>query len=106
MTRSLVALSALLLWTSAEADYGPARTTVDRITDASEIDAYRFLDATHVLLTVDPERHYRLTFDAPCNHARFAERIDISRSNDEIHAGWDYVTAGGLRCRIDTIEKL
>jgi hypothetical protein len=82
------------------------RQSVDRITGASEIEAYEYLDPTHLLLTVDPKRTYRLTFDAPCNFARFASRIDISRSNDEIHAGFDYVLAEGQQCRINTIEAL
>jgi Family of unknown function (DUF6491) len=90
---------------AAQADLG-ARKTVDRITDASAIDAYQYLDPIHLLLTVDTERHYRLTFDAPCNPARFADRIDISRSDDEIHAGFDYVVVAGVQCRINTIEAL
>jgi hypothetical protein len=96
---------AALLGTTALADLG-ARQTIDRITDASEIDAYEYLDPTHLLLTVDPKRTYRLTFDAPCNTARFASRIDISRSDDQIHAGFDYVLADGQQCRINTIEAL
>lgn len=105
LKRTTIGLVALAVCGAAHADLGNQRT-VDRITDASAIAAYEFLDPIHMLLTVDPERHYRLTFDAPCNQARFAERIGISRTDDEIHAGWDYVLAGGLRCRIDTIEKL
>ena len=89
----------------AQADLG-TRQTIDRITDASEIEAYEYLDPTHLLLTVDPKRTYRLTFDAPCSTTRFASRIDISRSGDEIHAGFDYVLANGQQCRINSIEAL
>lgn len=80
--------------------------TIDRITEASDIAAYQYVDPIHLLLTVDPARRYRLTFEAPCNQLRFAERIGISRSGDTIHAGFDYVLADGLRCRITSIEVL
>src|SRR5262245_19324752 len=104
--RGTAVLAAVaILSGAAYADLG-ARKTVDRITDASEIAEYKYLDPIHLLLTVDTDRHYRLTFDSPCNPARFADRIDISRSDDEIHAGFDYVVAAGVQCRINTIEAL
>ena len=98
-------LFTVLLAGAAHGDV-PDRQAIDRITDASDIDRYEYLDPTHLLLTVDPQRRYRLTFEAPCNRLSFAGRIGISRSDDTIHAGFDYVVADGFRCRISAIEAL
>ena len=105
-TKSVLVVATFGLLSGAAHAELDTHKAVDRITDASEIAAYEYLDPTHLLLTVDPKRTYRLTFDAPCNPARFASRIDISRSDDEIHAGFDYVVANGQQCRINTIEAL
>ncbi len=73
---------------------------------ANEITRFETIDNQHLLVSVDPERTYVLEFKEQCHHLSFARHIGVSMANNTIWAGFDYVTADGAQCTIDSIQKL
>lgn len=73
---------------------------------ANEITRFETIDNQHLLVSVDPERTYLLEFKEQCHHLSFARHIGVSMANNTIWAGFDYVTADGAQCTIDSIQKV
>jgi len=83
-----------------------AGTQTDRITSAHTINAYSSLDRQYLLLAEGKKRHYLLNLGSACHRLAWAENINISQSDDTIHAGYDYVSVNGARCAIGEIRQI
>jgi len=83
-----------------------AGTQIDRITSAHSITAYSSLDRQFLLLAEGKKRHYLLNLGNACHKLAWAEHINISRSDDTIYAGFDYVSVDGTRCEIGEIRQI
>ena len=79
---------------------------VANIPYANEINRFEAIDNQHLLVSVDPERTYVLEFKEQCHRLSFARHIGVSMANNTIWAGFDYVTADGSQCTIDSIQKV
>ena len=79
---------------------------VDRISVAEEIRSWQAVDAQHVLLNIGPHERYLVAFGQACHSLPFAGRIGVSSSNEFVYAGFDYITAGSQRCKIESIITL
>jgi hypothetical protein len=49
---------------------------------------------------------YRFTFTEACYNLRWASSVGLSGSQDQVWAGFDYLTADGQRCSIGAIDRL
>lgn len=81
-------------------------TPVDKISGASKIDSWEALDARHVVLSFSAEKNFLVTLKRACHSLPRASNVGVSASNDTIYAGFDYITADGQRCAIQTIDRL
>ena len=102
----VLALSASAAYALTPKDFSKTGAVIDRIQSAHTINGFSYLDNQHMLLSVGPKRHYLLNFRNSCHHLAWADKIDISKSGDTIHAGFDYVTVAGARCEIGEIRQI
>ncbi len=79
---------------------------VAKIYYADQIDGFKHIDARHLVLNVGPEGNYLLKFQNDCYRLRYADHVGVSASNNTIYAGFDYVTADGFQCPIQSIERV
>ncbi len=84
----------------------PAGKEVRNIPAANTLTDWRALDKRHLLLQFTPERRYRVRLSTTCVNLTWADQLGISRSNNTIWAGFDYVLADGRQCSIERIEQL
>ncbi len=84
----------------------PAGADVKKIPFASNLDGWHAIDNRHVILTFTPAKNYLLTLNRDCHGLNFASHLGVTTSNDAIYAGFDYITADGRRCGIQTINRL
>ena len=73
---------------------------------ANEITRFERIDNQHLLVSVDPKRTYLLELKEQCHRLSFARHIGVSMANNTIWAGFDYVTADGSQCTIDSIQRV
>ena len=78
---------------------------VDRIAFADQIDDWKLLDNRHAVVKVGNHQNYLLTFTNDCYRLSWAQHVGVSSSNNTIYAGFDYVTADGWQCPIESIRK-
>ncbi len=79
---------------------------VKKIKFADHIDAWQALDKRHLIVSLSPTRSYLLTLRKDCHNLRGNAALGVSSSNNTIYAGFDYVTADGQKCAIQSISKL
>ncbi len=84
----------------------PTGSPVSKIRFASKIDSWQALDARHLVLSLSASKNYLITLRKDCHSLPRAANVGVSASNDTIYAGFDYITADGQRCAIQTINKL
>ena len=84
----------------------PTGAPVNKIRFASQIDSWQALDARHLVLSLSASKNYLITLRKDCHSLPRAANVGVSASNDTIYAGFDYITADGQRCAIQTINKL
>ncbi len=101
LTGSTWALSPAAVDAHRYADGKP----VAKISGVEEILDWQALDEHQLLLQVSQSRLYRLTLGSTC-YLPYAQHVGISRSENTIWAGFDYVTADGRQCSIRSIERL
>jgi len=95
--------SAAVLTNTVALAAGPE---VAKIVGVSQIANWQTIDAHRLVLSLNPKRNYLVTLQSDCFALRHAENLGISTSNDVIYAGFDYVTADGVQCRIQRINEL
>lgn len=86
-------------------------TPVPSMPNASSILSWMAEDSYHVLIEVAPtdtQEHgvYRLTFTEACYNLRWANSVGLSESQNQVWAGFDYLTADDQRCSISAIYRL
>lgn len=81
-------------------------TPVTSMPGASEIQAWAPIDTLNVLVQIAEEGIFRLTFTEACYNLRWADNIGLSGSQNQVWAGFDYLTADGQRCSIGSINRL
>ncbi|MBV1906694.1 MAG: hypothetical protein KUG75_11495 [Pseudomonadales bacterium] len=109
-----IALTSCLVITLATAishaltlkEYLDTGTNIDRIHSAHSLNTFSSLDRQYLLLTEGSKRIYLLNLGKSCYSLDWADKINISQSNDTIHAGFDYVSINGARCEIDAIRTI
>ena len=79
---------------------------VNKIKFANSIDTWQALDARHLLVRISANKNYLLTLRNTCPGLSHSRNVGITSSNNTIYAGFDYVTADGRRCGIQSISKL
>ena len=87
---------------SLHQDVGEA---VNNIPSAHQIQAFEALDTMHVLVSV-ADADYILTLKVACHQLSFAANVAVSMADNTIWADFDYVTADGWQCPIDSIRKI
>ncbi|MDA1075181.1 MAG: DUF6491 family protein [Proteobacteria bacterium] len=87
-------------------EHQPAGEAVTSIPNAGQILAFSTLDQKRVEISTQDNRQYILTLNSNCQRLPNARHVAISATNDTIWAGFDYITADGMQCRIGTIQKL
>ena len=60
----------------------------------------------HVVVSVGDSDAYVLTLKVACHQLTYATNVGVSMAENTIWAGFDYVTADGWQCPIDTIRKV
>lgn len=86
-------------------------TPVASMPNASGIQDWTAEDSFHMLVQITQAGVaqvdvYRLTFTEACYNLRWASSVGLSGSQDQVWAGFDYLTADGQRCSIGAINRL
>ena len=91
-------------------------TPVASMPNASAIQDWSAEDSFHMLVQIAQASAsqvgashidvYRLTFTEACYNLRWASSVGLSGSQDQVWAGFDYLTADGQRCSIGAIDRL
>ena len=102
----IVTLSASLSQALTLTEYLDTGTNIDRIVSAHSLNAFSSLDRQYLLLAEGSKRHYLLNLGEACYSLNWADQINISQSNDTIHAGFDYISVNGARCEIGAIRTI
>ena len=84
----------------------PTGKTVKKINQASHIRDFHPVDNRHLVISISNNKNFLLTLQRDCPSLRFASNLSVSASNNTIYAGFDYVTADGSKCGIESISKL
>jgi len=84
----------------------PSARDVDRIPMINNLSTWQAIDERRVVLTLSPEQSYLLTLSRDCPSLVYAARLGVSASNNTVYAGFDYITADGESCTINSIERL
>jgi hypothetical protein len=79
---------------------------VKKISFANQIDNWEVIDQTRLLVSLSANRNFLLTLTRACHRLNNTTQVGVSASNNTIYAGFDYVTAAGQRCSIQSISKL
>ena len=79
--------------------------SVESIPSADQIQAFEALDTMHVRVTV-ADADYILTLKVACHQLSFAANVEVSMADNTIWADFDYVTADGWQCPIDSIRQV
>ncbi len=104
---ALIFAAALVLSQTAGAlAPAPMGSTVDKIDLTSGLNTWEALDEKHLVLSLGSKQNYLVTLTRSCHALPFATHLGVSASNNTIYAGFDYITADGERCAINTINVL
>jgi len=84
----------------------PTVREVDKIPLITALSTWQAIDERHVVLSLSPTQSFLLTLARDCHSLVFASRLGVSASNNTVYAGFDYITADGESCTINSIERL
>ena len=103
----IVAASALAFPVLAMPDHvSQIGERIKQIRFANQIDSWRALDNRHLVLEQGPMRTYLIRLKSTCFQLKYARHVGITSSNNTIYAGFDYVTADGEQCPIESIDRV
>ena len=101
-----LAVTLLLIGTSAAAMKSQPGLPVKKIKFANQIETWEVIDRQHLLVSLSATRNYLLKLRQNCRSLNASSHLGISSSNNTVYAGFDYITANGQRCSIQSINKL
>ena len=101
-----MALTILLIAALTGGLTAPTGTAVDKIDLMAGINTWEVVDERHLVLSVGPTHRYLVTLSHSCHTLPYATHLGVSASNNTVYAGFDYITADGERCAINTINEL
>ena len=84
----------------------PVGAAVDKIDLVSGVNTWEALDQRHLVLSLGQQQTYLVTLAQSCHTLPFATHLGVSASNNIVWAGFDYITADGERCAINSINEL
>jgi len=102
---ALIFAAALVMSQSASA-IAPIGSAVDKIDLMGGLSTWEALDEKHLVLSLESKQNYLVTLSKSCHALPFATHLGVSASNNTVYAGFDYITADGERCAINTINEL
>ncbi len=103
---SLTAAAILTLSSLVAQAMIPAGPPVKKIPFAKDIRSWQAIDERHVVVSLSPTKNYLLTLRRQCPSLTYASNFGVSASNNNIYAGFDYITADGRKCGIAAINKI
>jgi len=83
-----------------------AGNPVSSIRFAHQINDWRYLDESRIIVTKGVNQQYVLQLRDNCRLLRHSEAIRLTSTNDTIRPGFDNVTYGHTFCQITAIEKV
>ena len=99
-------IAGLLASTQAVAMKSAPGLPVKKISFADRINTWEVVDGQHLLVSLSKSKAYLLKVRDNCRSLQSTHKVGISSSNNTVYAGFDYVTADGQRCGIQSINKL
>ena len=84
----------------------PVGSAVDKIDLVAGLNTWEVLDERRLVLSLGDTQNYLVTLSRNCHTLPFATHLGVSASNNTVYAGFDYITADGERCAINTINEL
>ncbi|MDP6374963.1 MAG: DUF6491 family protein [Pseudomonadales bacterium] len=106
LERKILILTALLSLPTAALGIASVGTSVSKIPFADQISAFETLDAQHLVVSLGDTHNYVLRLKIACYQLSYATNVAVSMASNTIWAGFDYVTADGWQCPIDSIHKV
>ena len=91
---------------SAEQTSLPLGAQVDKLTLSVGFPTWRALDERHLLLSQKSSGDFLVTLAHTCVMLPTATTLGVSASNQTVYAGFDYITADGEQCAIQSISRL
>jgi hypothetical protein len=85
---------------------GPVGSAVDKINLLQGLSTWEALDERHLVLSLGAKQNYLVTLSHNCHTLPFATHLGVSASDNIVYAGFDYITADGQQCAINTINEL
>lgn len=83
-----------------------AGNPVNSIRFAHQINDWRYLDDTHIVVTKGVNQKYVLQLRDNCRLLRYSETIKLTSTNGTNRPGFDNVAYGHTFCQITAIEKI
>jgi hypothetical protein len=83
-----------------------AGNPVNSIRFAHQMNDWRYLDDTHIVVTKGVNQLYVLELRDNFRLLRYSEAIKLTSTNDTIRPGFDNVAYGHTFCRITRIKKI
>jgi hypothetical protein len=93
-------------FTSQAVALPPVGEPVTGIEDADRISGFEALDPRRLVVSVGKADNYVLTLAVACHRLAYATNVGVSMADNTIWAGFDYVTADGWQCPIESISKV
>jgi hypothetical protein len=85
----------------------PSSNTVDKILLLEGSNTWEALDNRRLVLSQHSRSDsFLLILSRDCYALPAAQRVGVSASNSTVYAGFDYITADGEQCAIQTIQRL
>jgi hypothetical protein len=79
---------------------------VKQIPLVSNISTWQALDNRRLVVSLDDQKNYLVTLAKQCRTLPTAAQLGVSASGNAVYAGFDYITADGERCAIQSISRI
>ena len=79
---------------------------VKQIPLVSNISTWQALDNRRLVVSLDDQKNYLVTLAKQCRTLPTATQLGVSASGNAVYAGFDYITADGERCAIQSISRI
>ena len=103
---SMATLVAVIGLSQPSSAMGPVGSAVDKINLLQGLSTWEALDERHLVLSLGSAQNYLVTLAHNCHTLPFASHLGVSASDNVVYAGFDYITADGQQCAINTINEL
>ena len=103
-------LSMVIIASTASALSPNSPTTigapVKQIPLVSSISTWQALDNRRLVVSLEDQKNYLVTLTKQCRTLPTAAQLGVSASGNAVYAGFDYITADGERCAIQSISRI